>query len=182
MKNRTVKIVAASAVVLMGVAGASTLALADKDRMGWSGSQGGQHDMKKRGGKHQGKRGGKQVERMFEQFDTNGDGKLTQDEINAARTDMLAKHDADGDGKLSLAEFEAVWEEMTKQRMVRAFQRIDADGDASITVEEFLKPYANIVERMDRNGDGEISKDDRQRRKRRSGQKGQQGQQGKNAN
>ena len=42
--------------------------------------------------------------------------------------------------------------------MVRAFQRFDVDGDASVTLDEYTKPLSKIVERRDRNGDGAISR------------------------
>ena len=70
-------------------------------------------------------------------------------------------------GKLTLAEFEALWLEFMRQRMVRGFQRIDRDGDAEITIVEFLEPYSRIVERMDRNEDGVLDKNDRRKRMKR---------------
>lgn len=106
---------------------------------------------------------GHSIERLLERFDTDKDGKLTQEELDAARKDLLAKHDADKDGKLSLQEFEPLWLEVMRRRMVRGFQRLDRDGDAAVTLEEFLKPFAHTVEVMDRNGDGSVSRGDRRR-------------------
>lgn len=104
---------------------------------------------------------GKRIERLLERFDADKDGELTQAELDASRKELLEKYDTDKDGKLSLSEFERLWLEVMRRRMVRSFQYIDEDGDAAITVDEFLKPYADTVERMDRNGDGAISRDDR---------------------
>ncbi len=114
-------------------------------------------------GKHRG-RGAKWI---MERFDTNKDGKLTQEEVDEARKSQLAKHDANKDGKLDLTEFKARWIEFKQPRMVRSFQFIDSDGDASITVEEYLKPFSRVVARMDRNEDGVLDKEDRKRRKHR---------------
>ncbi|MGI9381588.1 MAG: EF-hand domain-containing protein [Methyloligellaceae bacterium] len=106
---------------------------------------------------------GHSIERLLERFDTDKDGKLTQEELDAARKDLLANHDADKDGSLSLKEFESLWIEVMRRRMVRGFQRLDGDGDAAVTLEEFLKPFAHTVEVMDRNGDGVVSRSDRRR-------------------
>ncbi len=103
---------------------------------------------------------------MLERFDSDKDGKLTQAELDASRKALVQKYDTDKDGKLSLSEFEALWLDVRRRSMVRGFQYIDEDGDALITVEEFLKPYANAVEKRDRDGDGAISRDDRRKRMR----------------
>ncbi|MEQ9641117.1 MAG: EF-hand domain-containing protein [Alphaproteobacteria bacterium] len=97
---------------------------------------------------------------MMKMLDTNQDGKLTQAEIDQARKDRLAKFDTDKDGKLNLAEFEAVWLDFTRKRMVDAFQRLDENGDAQVTEAEYLEPTKRMVTRMDRNDDGELSRDD----------------------
>jgi len=97
----------------------------------------------------------------MKRFDTDNDGKLTQDEINQARRALVTKHDADGNGQLTLAEFQNLWLEVRRKRMVRSFQRIDEDGDAIISVDEFLEPFSRVVERMDRNEDGVLDKKDR---------------------
>ncbi len=110
-------------------------------------------------------RGGWRMERLLERFDTDKDGKLTQAELDTARKTLLEKHDADKDGRLTIAEFEPLWLEFSKPRMVRNFQGLDRDGDSGVTTEEFLKPYADTVDRLDRNGDGAVSTDDRRGRR-----------------
>ena len=96
---------------------------------------------------------------MLELYDLNKDGKLTQDEIDKARADQLAKFDANKDGKLNLQEYQALWLDAMHERMVRAFQAHDSNGDGEITVAEFQKRFKNIVARMDRNDDGAYSRD-----------------------
>lgn len=114
------------------------------------------------GGRHgSGFGGGRQ---MMQSFDTNGDGSLTQAEIDAARADRFGQFDADGDGRLTLQEYEALWLDAMRQRMVDGFQRLDDDGDAIVTAEEFVDPFAAVVERMDRNDDGMLNSDDMPRR------------------
>ena len=94
---------------------------------------------------------------MFDTVDADGDGKLTQAEIDKARNDRHAAHDADGDGSLSLEEFSGLWNETMRPITVRAFQILDADGDAVVTRAEYDRPFAAIVERFDRDRDGGLS-------------------------
>lgn len=162
---------AASAIAIVGAAGLSSMAIAEyRGASGW-GHHGGSHHSEGRGSGHHGGRHharrhkGRAMRRLMERFDANQDSKLTQAELDGVRTRLLASHDANKDGKLSLAEFEKLWLEVKRRRMVRGFQRIDRDGDASVTVEEFLKPFAQTVERLDRNEDGVLDKQDRRSRK-----------------
>ena len=98
---------------------------------------------------------------MFDAADADGDGRLTQDEIDKLRNDLHAAHDADGDGNLDLEEFEGLWHETTRPLTVRAFQTLDTDGDAIVTRAEYDRPLAGIVERLDRDRDGSLSMKDR---------------------
>ena len=98
---------------------------------------------------------------IFSAIDTDGDNRLSQAEIDQVRNDRHAAHDADGDGNLSLEEFAGLWHEATRPLTVRAFQILDADGDAVITRTEYDQLLANIVERLDRNRDGRLSMSDR---------------------
>jgi hypothetical protein len=101
------------------------------------------------------------AEALMERFDTDGDGTVTQAEIDAARAAELAEYDADGDGNLTLEEYQAFWLDRVYERMVDSFQALDANGDGEITVEEFNAGLANIVARLDQNGDGGLNADDR---------------------
>ncbi len=100
---------------------------------------------------------------MFDSMDADSDGKLTQAEIDQARNDRHAAHDANGDGDLSLQEFAALWHETTQPLTVRAFQMLDTDGNAIVSRAEFDRPLADIVRRLDRNGDGGLSMKDHRR-------------------
>lgn len=173
MKSKTLIALAAGTFVIVGTAGLVHLAQADQ-RDGWHGGyqddnwrdnhRGSRHHRHHKG-RHGGwRRHGHGFRRLIERFDTDKDGKLTQDELNKARIDLLARYDANKDGALSLDEFQKLWLDFKRLRMVRVFQRFDRDGDASITSDEFLKPFAHAVERMDRNDDGVLDKSDRRRR------------------
>ena len=110
-----------------------------------------------------GYRGGHMMD-LAERYDANKDGLVTQEEIDGNRTETHAKFDADKSGDLSLTEFQALWTEANKDRMVREFQRFDADGDSKVPLDEYKKPLATIVADMDSNGDKALSKDDRPQR------------------
>lgn len=108
-------------------------------------------------------RGGRGFEAILEQYDTNEDGSLTEDEALAARTAQLTEHDADGDGALTIAEYEALWLQAMRERMVDRFQQHDDDGDGAVTVAEFTEELSRMLRRADRNGDGMINSEDMRR-------------------
>lgn len=97
---------------------------------------------------------------LFATFDTDGDGAVTQAEIDAARAAELETYDTNGDGVLSLDEYIVLLTDQMRERLVDAFQHLDADGDGSITAEEF-NVMSGVVERLDSNGDGALSEEDR---------------------
>jgi Ca2+-binding EF-hand superfamily protein len=115
-------------------------------------------------GHHGGPWGGGRAMMMMEQFDADGDGKLTQAEIDGVVRSRLAAADSDGDGQLNLDEFQPLLVEIMRPRIVDSFQFLDDDGDAAITLEEIERPLGRMVGHLDRNDDGEITEDEMQRR------------------
>jgi hypothetical protein len=101
---------------------------------------------------------------LLDNFDANGDGRVTQAEIDEARRQRLASFDRDGNGELRLEEYQALWLDAMRRPMVRQFQANDADASGGITVEEFQARYADVVRDLDRNGDGELTRDDLRQR------------------
>jgi hypothetical protein len=97
---------------------------------------------------------------MMERYDANKDGKISQAEIDQNRAQRLGEFDVDKSAALSLEEFSQLWLKAQHRRMVREFQEFDVDGNAQVTLEEYSEPMASMVERMDVNGDGAMSKDD----------------------
>lgn len=137
---------------------------------GWHGQKG---DHK---GGFMGKRGGRGGPmKMFKDFDTNKDQALTKDEITAGIDKKIADNDKNGDKAITLEEFQAEWQTQTRDRMVRAFQRMDRDGSGTVTAEELKEPALSMFERMDRNDDGKIDKNDRRQKRGWFGKRGQQG-------
>ncbi len=114
------------------------------------------------GRRHGGMTGGHSI---IMTFDTDGNGRVTQVEIDEFRGNRLTKFDTNGDGGLTLSEYEALWLAAMREKMVDRFQDLDADGDAIVTTEEFKKPYASLVRHLDTNGDGELSRDHQKKKK-----------------
>ncbi|MEM0908158.1 MAG: hypothetical protein AAGJ94_12380 [Pseudomonadota bacterium] len=174
MKTTPIIIVATAVVTAGGIAAASALtpmgnkaANAFEDTIikpvasSWGGwGQGGRHG-----------RGGANRQAMVElmrQADTNGDRALDQEEINTFVASKFTMGDQDADAAITLEEFETIWADLTRQPMVRVFQRLDQDGDAAITITEINERFGSIVEERDRNGDGVLNRADRPRQGKRS--------------
>jgi Ca2+-binding EF-hand superfamily protein len=135
----------AGAAGFAGITALAGLAMADMDG-GWHGRG---HDR------------GKYWQNMFERYDTNKDGKITQEEIDNNRQAWYLEFDLDKDGKLSIAEFEKLWLKARHRMMVREFQFFDADGDGNVTILEYKGPLEDLVVERDRNNDGALSRADR---------------------
>ncbi|NJM84204.1 MAG: hypothetical protein HC844_18730 [Tabrizicola sp.] len=98
---------------------------------------------------------------LFGQVDADGNGSVTQEEIDAFRTAKVGQADASGDGALSIEEFDTLYREFTRSRMVDMFQELDADGDGSVSAAELDARVGDVVNRLDRDGDGALTLQDR---------------------
>lgn len=99
----------------------------------------------------------------FDQLDADKDGKVTEAEVAAFRTNMVAGADADKDGLLSVEELTAhevkMIEGVAAEHAARRIADQDANGDGKLSVEEMLAaplPTA-IFDKMDADGDGAVS-------------------------
>lgn len=95
---------------------------------------------------------------LFDAFDADKDGSLTQAEVDKARKDQFDKFDANGNGKLDLKEYQALWLDAMRERMVDRFQGHDDDGNAQVTLTEFQKRFQGLIARLDENGDGKVTR------------------------
>lgn len=157
MTKRRKLLISTGLAALLGVTAIAGVSYADRS-----------HGREVRGGYHHGKHArfgmGEVRRNMIKLVDANGDDKITQEEIDKAIADRLAKYDANKDGKLSLPEFDGLWNEIMQPAKVRAFQRLDPNGDAQIARGELDDRFGKLVSRLDRNGDGALSRDDRRHR------------------
>lgn len=103
--------------------------------------------------------GDRSVPASFEQLDTNGDGRITREEMSALRGARLARADTDSDGLISLSELEAHSAERSKERAQAMMDRLDANADGMLSSEELgggARAH-RMFERADQDGDGAIN-------------------------
>jgi Ca2+-binding EF-hand superfamily protein len=97
----------------------------------------------------------------FATLDVNGDGSLTQDELRAQGQARFAEADANGDGALSADEMVAASGERAAKRAARMIERLDANEDGVLQLEEMQNRGGDRAERMferaDADGDGVLS-------------------------
>ena len=151
MNTTNKMLIAAGAAVVLGGVAYTTVGWADR---GFDGHH----------GMRMGFMRGMMAEQLLRDVDTDRDGKLTQQEIDAAVSTRYERFDADKNGRLSLEEFQVLWADLTRPVTVRAFQFLDPDGDAAVTRAELENRFSRVVQRFDRNSDGALSPDDRPHR------------------
>lgn len=133
-------------IVLVALAGLAVIGGAAFAQKGWRHGFGGHGPMG--------------FEQMSERYDTNKDGKISQEEIDANRTSWLGEFDGDKSGALALTEFQNLWLKARNQQMVREFQSFDKDGNGQVTLDEYKLPLAQFVAEMDRDNDKAVSGDE----------------------
>jgi len=111
----------------------------------------------------------------FETLDTNGDGKLTQAELEAQKAARFTATDTNGDGMLSADEMLAqgkarIGDRMAKRmehRIGKMIERRDANGDGMLSISEMeaMPKGGQLFKRLDANGDGAISAEEYAARK-----------------
>lgn len=102
---------------------------------------------------------------LFDRLDTNGDGKLTRDELSRA-AELFSTLDANQDGTLDRRELTGE-AEATNARAANVkpnptaagplFQRMDTNGDGVITQAEALPRIKQNFDKLDTNGDGKLT-------------------------
>ncbi len=97
-------------------------------------------------------------------YDTDGDGRITAEEIEAVKAARFAAADADGNGGLSPEELvaldEAIRAEVRAARAAARIERLDDDGDGLLQAAEIearTPRIAPIFDRLDADGDGGLT-------------------------
>ncbi|KAI3804411.1 hypothetical protein L1987_25924 [Smallanthus sonchifolius] len=111
-----------------------------------------------------------QLQRIFQMFDKNGDGRITKQELNdslqnmnifisdADVVQMIEKIDVNGDGCVDLEEFGDLYKSIMDDRedeedMMEAFNVFDQNGDGFIAVEELRSVLESLGVKQGRKAD-----------------------------
>ncbi|WP_020592994.1 EF-hand domain-containing protein [Kiloniella laminariae] len=103
--------------------------------------------------------GGKWAKGM-EMLDSNKDGQITREELQKFEEERFKLMDSDGDGQISFAEMEAEKTAKRAERMKARFDRMDLDASGSLSAEELAARGDKMMEHLDKNKDGIITKDE----------------------
>lgn len=112
---------------------------------------------------------------FIENWDLNEDGQVSLEEATERRTDIFATFDADENGVLNAEEHDLFDEARANDMkengmghgkgkgnpangMLRKFT--DANGDGSVSREEFMSAVPGWYAKMDKNGDGTVTAED----------------------
>ena len=109
---------------------------------------------------------------FMSRLDTNNDGAIQLEEMT--RVNRHAAADTDGDGILSQEEIEAmVLKRMVERQARQLTRRLDVDGDGVVTLAEIENQDAKRFALMDRNDDGKLERSElRQMKSLRKGRHG----------
>lgn len=101
---------------------------------------------------------------MFDAIDADKDGKITQEEIAAHRAAEFAAADTNGDGQLGAEELQAkMLKQMIAERATQMIENMDDDGNGSLSAEEMREgPLARSFARIDTDNDGLVSREEAQ--------------------
>jgi Ca2+-binding EF-hand superfamily protein len=115
---------------------------------------------------------------MVKLADTNGDGVISADEIQAHQLARFAQMDADHDGQLTSDELgppippgggqrpgmmnNVRREEMRDQRHAQMLQQMDSDHNGAVSKDEFTAFEGHRMMALDTNNDGQIDQDELQ--------------------
>lgn len=119
------------------------------------------------------------VTRIFDRLDLNKDGKITRAELKEYREAQFKTADADGNGAINSIEMAAFVKARMTERLNARFTALDTDKNGKITLDEMRSGKAKRARkarrgggrwggrkgrygfwRMDRDGDGAISKEE----------------------
>jgi Ca2+-binding EF-hand superfamily protein len=132
-----------------------------------------------------GKQGNKnhaaRAEKRFQNLDKNNDGKVTAAELNQSLAARFVKMDTNKDGFLSKEDRKQVGKKGKKAgkkagkrgaKMAKRMNRLDTNKDGKISAVEFQAVGPVMFKKLDKNGDGVITKDEMKQGRKGHGKRG----------
>jgi len=116
----------------------------------------------------------------FEELDTNADGIVSLEELEAQSEAHFANLDSDGDGVISADEMSAMIEANLSGRAARGVERMierfDDNGDGVLSEDELpQRNHSRMLENVDADEDGAISAEEFEAAKEKRGERGDHG-------
>jgi len=101
----------------------------------------------------------------FEDLDINNDGKVSKEEIRERREIAVQSMDLNGDEKLSAEELMQQHSKRAQFSVNRMIKKLDSNGDGSLSFAELengqrVGTLRKLFDRLDKDDDGYISKDE----------------------
>lgn len=102
----------------------------------------------------------------FSELDSDGDGKITVEELQARQVAQLTEADANSDGFLSAEELVAQMQgrdaERAERRIARMIDRLDSNDDGQLSLEEAQarNDDSRMIDRLDADKDGAVSEEE----------------------
>jgi Ca2+-binding EF-hand superfamily protein len=98
---------------------------------------------------------------LFNKFDANEDGVITKEEYMEFIDERFDKMDSDGNGTITKEDlYDSRFYTFLPELAEAVFRDSDLDNSETITREEMLKAEEARFKVMDRNGDGQLTKDE----------------------
>lgn len=103
-------------------------------------------------------------DKYFEKADTNADGAISKEEMQAARMERMQGADADKDGFVTSDELSAHhaarMETKKDAHFTRFSERFDTNKDGKVSTEEVQKHESPFFAKADANSDGKLTKEE----------------------
>lgn len=97
--------------------------------------------------------------------DTNGDGVISASELSAMQAEHFSRTDINGDGQITIDEITEARErrrrEHERRKSERHVKKLDKNGDGVVSREEFYARHHEHFNKMDANKDGQLSQEER---------------------
>jgi len=102
--------------------------------------------------------------RFFGRMDADANGSITSEELGGERLELLRQADANNDGTLTEEELVTyVMNREFRRQAQRTAQRLDIDGNGTVTLAEIEDHQNKRFALLDRNNDNQLSQDELRR-------------------